>query len=92
MTDRTLLGAAWLSAHDRREIAAFKRFLTEVGRAPVASELFQRHDPHGRVWREHIGWVPYILGHFHEYRGGFTSMHPPEGYGNVPVTAWTFPG
>jgi hypothetical protein len=84
MMERTLLGNAWITEHDRREIAAFRRFLNLAG--PPA-------DP--GVPRRYPGWIPYILGHFfwsgvwgpHE-----RSLHPPEGFDEVPVTAWTLPG
>jgi hypothetical protein len=73
-----------LGDHDRGEVEAFTRFLSEAGQVGP--------DNAGRIPREWPGWVPYCLGEFLEYRGGFTHMHPPEGYGRVPITAWTFPG
>ena len=38
--------------HDRREIAAFQRFLA-LGVSPYEAD---------RIWREFPGWVPYVLG------------------------------
>jgi hypothetical protein len=69
------LGAAWLTEQDRREIAAFKRYLAEVGNGPL---------------REHPGWLPYALGRFFHAEPR-TLLAPPEGYGDVPITAWSFP-
>lgn len=74
---------AGLSAHDQREIRAFQRFLTEVG-GPVKGK------GKGAIWREHPGWIPYVLGGFY-YGGQDRSLHPPEGFGHVPMTAWSFP-
>lgn len=85
---RTSSGLLKLSDHDSREVNAFSRYLREVGGRPGEQAP-------GWLWRERPGWVPYILGHFlcsgvwgpHD-----RSLHPPEGYGHVPLTAWTFPG
>lgn len=37
-----------------------------------------------RIPREFPGWLPYCL-------GVLSGSWPPEGYDDVPVTAWTFP-
>lgn len=77
MTDpdggRCLVSTRTLSAHDRAEVAAFKRFLS----------LGVRSSEAGRIPREFPGWLPYCLG---------TGPAPPEGFDDVPVTAWTLPG
>lgn len=80
----TLIGSTWVTEHDRREIEAFKRFLAEVGNKPKPGVL-----------RDHPGWWPYVLGDFFwsGARGRYqSSLHPPEGFGDVPITAWTMPG
>lgn len=73
-----------VSDADRAEIRAFKRFLAEAGDSPQSVM---------GVFRKHPGWGPYTLGRFFflDTRGG-ALLAPPEGYGDVPVTAWTFPG
>jgi hypothetical protein len=85
---RVRIGTTWVTLSEARQIEAFKRFLAEVGQAPARPRAFQPHRTKGRLWREHIGWVPYVLGRFFDSVGPW----PPEGYGNVPLTAWTFPG
>ena len=69
----------WIGKHDAREIRAFGRFLKVAG--PPGSRTI--HAP------ELAGWVPYILGDFYGSRGAL--LAPPEGFDDVPVTAWTFP-
>lgn len=83
MSERLIAGKM-VSEYDAVEIEAFGRFLSEVG-------AIEKMKP-GQFRRDHPGWLPYVLGHFFEYHGGFVHMHPPEGFGHVPITAWTFPG
>ena len=70
---------AWISDHDAREIQAFNRFLKMAGAAP-----------NSRIVLEHPGWLPYVLGDFFGSAGAL--LAPPEGFDDVAVTAWTFPG
>ena len=77
-------GTSALTEHDRREVDAFSRFLDLAGPPPGQGLI-----------RAHPGWLPYVLGHFlcSGVWGPHTrSLHPPPGWDDVPVTAWTFPG
>lgn len=79
-----MMTTAALTAHDRREVVAFKRFLS----------LGVRPDEYGRIPREFPGWLPYLLGRFFEAGGPGQPMAllaPPQGYDDVPVTAWPVP-
>lgn len=83
-TCATFSGTAGLTEHDRREVAAFKRFLS----------LGVRPDDAHRIPREFPGWLPYVLGHFFEAGGPgqpLALLAPPEGFDAVPMTAWTVP-
>lgn len=73
---------AKLADHDRREVRAFQRFLAEAGQVGPQEAW--------RIPREWPGWLPYCLGRFF-YADGMALLAPPEGYGAVPITAWTFP-
>ena len=69
-----------LHPHDRREVEAFRDFLS-LGIGP---------DEGRRIPREFPGWLPYCLGRFF-YADGMALLAPPAGYEAVPVTGWTFP-
>lgn len=77
MTTGTQLrsGGKPITEHDRREIAAFRRFLA----------LGVRPGEVRRIPREFPGWLLYCLGEFGP------RLWPPEGYDEIHPTAWTFP-
>lgn len=82
------LAEAELTDHDRLEVEHFTRFLELAGPAPLPGE----NSGFLKVYR---GWLPYVLGHF--FFSGVWGPHerslaPPEGYDDIPVTAWTMPG
>lgn len=79
-----MVSTATLTAHDRREVATFKRYLS----------LGVRPGEAGRIPREFPGWLPYLLGAFFEAGGPnqpLALLAPPEGFDDVPVTAWPLP-
>lgn len=72
-----LLERKGIAPADQTAILTFQRFLSEFGQ-PTPENL-----------RAHPGWLPYVLGGFFDLK---EMVAPPEGYGDVPLPAWTYPG